>query len=48
MPAIFHEREHAFEAKFARDQEFRFRVTARRDKLFARWVEVVPEIRTGD
>jgi hypothetical protein len=37
MPTTFHEREQAFEAKFARDEEFRFRVTARRDKLFARW-----------
>lgn len=33
----FHEREEAFEAKFAHDEEFRFLVTARRDKLFARW-----------
>jgi hypothetical protein len=38
MPMTFHEREQAFEAKFAHDEEFRFRVTARRDKLFARWV----------
>jgi hypothetical protein len=35
-----HEREQAFEAKFARDEEFRFLVTARRDKLFARWAAV--------
>jgi hypothetical protein len=34
----FHEREQGFEAKFAHDEELRFRVTARRDKLFARWV----------
>ena len=34
----FHEREQAFEAKFAHDQEFRFLVTARRDKLLAGWV----------
>lgn len=33
----FQEREHAFEAKFAHDEEFRFLVTARRDKLFAQW-----------
>ena len=33
----FQEREQAFEAKFAHDEEFRFLVTARRDKLFARW-----------
>ena len=33
----FQERERAFEAKFAHDEEFRFLVTARRDKLFAQW-----------
>ena len=33
----FHEREQAFEAKFAHDEEFRFLVTARRDKLLAGW-----------
>ncbi len=33
----FHEREQAFEAKFAHDEEFRFLVTARRDRLFAQW-----------
>ena len=33
----FQERERAFEAKFAHDEEFRFLVLARRDKLFARW-----------
>lgn len=33
----FDEREQGFEAKFARDEEFQFRVTARRDKLFAHW-----------
>ena len=33
----FQERERAFEAKFAHDEEFRFLVIARRDKLFARW-----------
>lgn len=34
----FQEREQAFEAKFAHDQEFRFLVTARRDKLLSQWV----------
>lgn len=34
----FQDRERAFEAKFSHDEEFRFRVTARRDKLFAKWV----------
>ena len=33
----FQEREQAFEAKFAHDEEFRFLVTARRDKLVAQW-----------
>jgi hypothetical protein len=37
MTALFHERERAFEAKFAHDEEFRFRVAARRDRLFAQW-----------
>jgi hypothetical protein len=31
------ERERAFEAKFARDEEFKFRLAARRDKLLAHW-----------
>ena len=30
-----HDRERAFEAKFAHDDETRFRLLARRDKLFA-------------
>ncbi len=34
----FQDREQAFEAKFAHDEEFRFLVTARRDKLLAQWV----------
>ncbi len=34
----FQDRERAFEAKFAHDEEFRFRVTARRDRLLAQWV----------
>ena len=37
MLTNFQEREQAFEAKFAHDEEFRFLVTARRDKLFAKW-----------
>ncbi len=37
MPTTFNDREQAFEAKFAHDEDFRFRVTARRDRLFARW-----------
>lgn len=37
MPTSLHDREQAFEAKFARDEETRFRLAARRDKLFAQW-----------
>lgn len=33
----FDERERAFETKFARDEEMRFKVHARRDKLLGRW-----------
>lgn len=35
--ADFHDRQQAFEAKYAMDEELRFRVAARRDKLFAHW-----------
>ena len=38
MPLTFQDRESAFEVKYAHDQDMRFRATARRDKLFARWV----------
>ncbi len=34
----FEDRERAFEAKFAHDEEFRFLVCARRDKLFVHQV----------
>jgi len=37
MTAFLHDREQAFEAKFAHDAELRFLVAARRDKLFAAW-----------
>jgi hypothetical protein len=37
MATMFRERERAFEAKFAHDEEFRFLVGARRDRLFAEW-----------
>jgi hypothetical protein len=33
----FDEREHAYEAKFARDEELRFRAKARRDKALGAW-----------
>lgn len=34
----FDEREHAFESKFAHDQEMQFRAVARRNKLLGLWV----------
>jgi hypothetical protein len=34
----FDERENAYEAKFAHDQELRFKAKARRDKRFGAWV----------
>lgn len=34
---MFDEREHAFEAKFAHDEEMQFRAEARRDKLVGLW-----------
>lgn len=33
----FDDRESAFEAKFSRDEEMRFRVAARRDRLVGQW-----------
>lgn len=33
----FDDRERAFEAKFARDQEMQFKIHARRDKLLGQW-----------
>src|SRR5271170_3663117 len=33
----FDERENAFEAKFARDEELRFKATARRDRALGIW-----------
>ncbi len=35
--ATFNEREKGFEAKFKRDEEFKFKVTARRNKLLGLW-----------
>ena len=40
MPTSFQDREQAYEAKFAHDEEFRFLAFARRDKLFAQWAIV--------
>lgn len=36
----FDEREHAYEAKFAQDEELRFKAKARRDRRFGAWVAV--------
>jgi len=33
----FDDRERAFEAKFARDEEMAFRITARRNRLLGQW-----------
>jgi hypothetical protein len=33
----FDERERAFEAKYARDEEMQFRITARRNRLLGQW-----------
>ena len=33
----FDDRERAFEAKFARDEEMAFRITARRNRLVGEW-----------
>ncbi len=33
----FDDREKAFEAKFARDEEMQFRITARRNRLLGEW-----------
>jgi hypothetical protein len=35
--SMFDDRERAHEAKFARDEEMAFRVTARRNRLVAQW-----------
>lgn len=48
MPSTFEDREHGFEAKFAHDEELRFRVTARRDKLFAAWLAAERQLSATD
>lgn len=40
MPLTFQDRAGAFEAKYAHDQDLSFRATARRDKLFAKWLSM--------
>jgi hypothetical protein len=37
MMTTFDDRERAFEAKFARDEDMAFRITARRNKLLGQW-----------
>jgi hypothetical protein len=44
----FNEREMAYEAMFARDQELRFRARARRDKEFGAWVAAQLGIKGAD
>ncbi len=43
----FDNREHAFENKFAHDEEMQFKITARRNKLLGHWaadkMELTPE-----
>ena len=40
----FSEREKAFEAKFARDQDMAFRISARRNKLLGRWAAALMKL----
>ncbi|MGJ3647143.1 DUF1476 domain-containing protein [Sphingomonas sp. GlSt437] len=40
----FDDREKAFEAKFAHDQEFVFRVTARRNRLLGQWAAALMKL----
>ncbi|MDZ7894302.1 MAG: DUF1476 domain-containing protein [Sphingobium sp.] len=37
---MFDDRERAFEAKFAHDEEMQFRITARRNRLVGEWAAV--------
>lgn len=46
MAENFGDREKAFEAKFAHDAEMKFKILARRDKLFGLWVAEILE-KTG-
>lgn len=45
--ATFDEREKAFEAKYARDEEVKFKVAARRNKLLGLWAAELMGL-TGD
>jgi len=44
----FSDREQAFEAKYAHDEEFRFLVSARRDKQFAHWAAAEARLSGAD
>jgi hypothetical protein len=44
----FNDREKAFEAKFKQDQEFQFRVIARRNKLLGLWAAELMGIAADD
>ncbi len=44
----FNQREKAFEAKFQKDQELQFKVTARRNKLLGLWVAQQLGLEGGD
>lgn len=44
----FDEREHAFEAKFAHDEDMKFRVTARRNKLLGQWAAAKMHLTTAE
>jgi hypothetical protein len=41
---MFDERERAFEAKFAHDEEMQFRVTARRNRLLGEWAAKIMKL----
>ena len=40
----FDDRERAFEAKFARDEEMAFRITARRNRLVGQWAAALMKL----
>ena len=44
----FTERKKRFEAEFKRNQELRFRVTARRNRLFGLWAAARPGLPAGE
>lgn len=46
--AQFNEREKAFEAKFQKDQELQFKVTARRNKILGLWAAAQLGFEGGD